>query len=169
MTFDKYFLNNRAEDGSHLSDADKQSPYARALYWISFPFDVKLSEVFGFGEYGDYWIMEYYDGEARAKNGLWADTDTYWKYIPTKTIYSKKVKDTSSVLTSTRWDMNPISLTILMKLVSTSHLMVHWVLSQVFQPTMMLQRMNVPLIAKTEYTKFTTPTGMSLVYQDLRI
>ena len=84
MTFDKYFLNNRAEDGSHLSDANKQSPYARALYWISFPFDVKLSEVFGFGEYGDYWIMEYYDGEARAINGLWADTDTYWKYITNK-------------------------------------------------------------------------------------
>ena len=90
MTFDKYFLNNRAEDGSHLSDADKQSPYARALYWISFPFDVKLSEVFGFGEYGDYWIMEYYDGEARAKNGLWADTDTYWKYITNKNYILQK-------------------------------------------------------------------------------
>ena len=90
MTFDKYFLNNRAEDGSHLSDADKQSPYARALYWISFPFDVKLSEVFGFGEYGDYWIMEYYDGEARAINGLWADTDTYWKYITNKNYILQK-------------------------------------------------------------------------------
>ena len=90
MTFDKYFLNNRAEDGSHLSDADKQSPYARALYWISFPFDVKLNEVFGFGEYGDYWIMEYYDGEARAKNGLWADTDTYWKYITNKNYILQK-------------------------------------------------------------------------------
>ena len=90
MTFDKYFLNNRAEDGSHLSDSDKQSPYARALYWISFPFDVKLSEVFGFGEYGDYWIMEYYDGEARAKNGLWADTDTYWKYITNKNYILQK-------------------------------------------------------------------------------
>ena len=90
MTFDKYFLNNRAEDGSHLSDANKQSPYARALYWISFPFDVKLSEVFGFGEYGDYWIMEYYDGEARAKNGLWADTDTYWKYITNKNYILQK-------------------------------------------------------------------------------
>ena len=90
MTFDKYFLNNRAEDGSHLSDADKQSPYARALYWISFPFDVKLSEVFGFGEYGDYWIMEYYDGAARAKNGLWADTDTYWKYITNKNYILQK-------------------------------------------------------------------------------
>ncbi len=90
MTFDKYFLNNRAEDGSHLTDSDKQSPYARALYWISFPFDVKLSEVFGFGEYGDYWIMEYYDGEARAKNGLWADTDTYWKYITNKNYILQK-------------------------------------------------------------------------------
>ena len=57
------------------------SDYNRALYWVSFPFDVRLKEVFGFGEYGQHWIMEYYDGAARAANGLWADSDTYWKYI----------------------------------------------------------------------------------------
>ena len=55
--------------------------YARSLYWVSFPFDVWLQDVFGFGEYGQHWIMEYYDGASRAANGLWADSDTYWKYI----------------------------------------------------------------------------------------
>ena len=55
--------------------------YARSLYWVSFPFDVWLRDVTGFGEYGQHWIMEYYDGASRAQNGLWADSDTYWKYI----------------------------------------------------------------------------------------
>ena len=57
------------------------SEHERALYWVSFPFDVDLGEAFGFGNYGEHWIMEYYDGEARAANGLWIDSDTYWEYI----------------------------------------------------------------------------------------
>ena len=67
-------------DKSFLTDANK-SQQERLLYWISFPFDVRLKDVFGFGEYGTHWIMEYYDGASRAANGLWADSDTYWKYI----------------------------------------------------------------------------------------
>ena len=69
MTFNKKTLNGAG------------SQHERALYWVSFPFDVKLDEAFGFGNYGEHWIMEYYDGEARAKNGAWVDSDTYWKYI----------------------------------------------------------------------------------------
>ena len=69
MTFTKSHVNGNT------------SEYNRALYWVSFPFDVRLKEVFGFGEYGQHWIMEYYDGAARAANGLWIDSDTYWKYI----------------------------------------------------------------------------------------
>ena len=69
MTFNKNTLNGAG------------SQHERALYWVSFPFDVKLDEAFGFGNYGEHWIMEYYDGEARAKNGAWVDSDTYWKYI----------------------------------------------------------------------------------------
>ena len=79
MTFDKYFLNNLDEEGNELPE--KKSQYERAFYWVSFPFDVKLRDVFGFGEYGQHWIMEYYDGAARAANGYWIDSDTYWKYI----------------------------------------------------------------------------------------
>ena len=69
MTFNQSTLNGAG------------SQHERALYWVSFPFDVKLDEAFGFGNYGEHWIMEYYDGEARAKNGAWVDSDTYWKYI----------------------------------------------------------------------------------------
>ena len=53
----------------------------RSLYWVSFPFDVKISDVFGFGEYAEHWIMQYYDGAERAEKGLFADSGTYWKYI----------------------------------------------------------------------------------------
>ena len=85
MTFDKYFLNNKnSKTGDPLPQAEEKSENERKFYWISFPFDVKLSDVSGFGEYGDYWIMEYYDGEARAKEGYWAETETFWKYITNK-------------------------------------------------------------------------------------
>lgn len=70
MQFDKTTLNNSL-----------LSIYERALYWISFPFDVKLNDVFGFGTYGEHWIMEYYDGKGRAANGFWAESDVNWKYI----------------------------------------------------------------------------------------
>ena len=58
-----------------------KTEWERLYYWVSFPFDVRISEVFGFGEYGEHWIMEYYDGAERAKNGCWIDSPTYWRYI----------------------------------------------------------------------------------------
>ena len=85
ITFDKYFLNNKDKiTGNALAQADEKSENERKFYWISFPFDVKLSDVFGFGEYGDQWIMQYYDGAARAQNGYWIDSPTFWKYITNK-------------------------------------------------------------------------------------
>ena len=57
------------------------SKYEKMFYWISFPFDVKISDVFGLGEYGKYWIMEEYDGKQRSENGL---AQTNWKYITQK-------------------------------------------------------------------------------------
>ena len=73
MSFAKETLNN-------ISIAETE----RALYWVSFPFPVKLSEVTGNGIYGEHWILEEYDGKARAENGCWAE-DTYWKYIENST------------------------------------------------------------------------------------
>ena len=85
MTFDKYFLNNKdSKTEAALPQANEKSENERKFYWVSFPFDVKLSDVFGFGEYGDYWIMEYYDGAGRAEQGYWAETETFWKYITNK-------------------------------------------------------------------------------------
>ena len=98
MTFNRWILNNRAGEDDmvpeHCADAaaiteyhpvlpvaDQKSIYERSLYFLSFPFDVKLSEVFGFGHYWDEWYIEYYDGLTRARNGFWADSDPNWKYV----------------------------------------------------------------------------------------
>ena len=54
--------------------------YRVSLYWISFPFDVAIKDIFGFGTYGKHWLIQSYNGEKRAKNGLWADSDTNWEY-----------------------------------------------------------------------------------------
>ena len=79
MTFTEDFIKN-----------EEKTIYERALYWVSFPYDVLISQVFGFGEYGEHWIMQYYDGAARAEKGLFSDSGTYWKYITdTRTILEK--------------------------------------------------------------------------------
>ena len=65
----------------HIENTTTKTEWERLYYWVSFPFDVRISEVFGFGEYGEHWIMEYYDGAERAKNGCWIDSPTYWRYI----------------------------------------------------------------------------------------
>ena len=79
MKFNKWTVNGKEKTDGHASTGD--SRYKRDLFYISFPFDVKLSEVFGFGTYGTHWIIEYYDGKGRAKNGFWADSDSYWKFV----------------------------------------------------------------------------------------
>lgn len=73
MKFDKSTVNG---DGS---------PYERSLFFISFPFDVKISEIFGFGGFCNQWYLEYYDGKGRAENGFWAESATNWKFITDRT------------------------------------------------------------------------------------
>lgn len=79
MKFNKYTVNDKNKEGGH--DKLNWSRYKRDLFYISFPFDVKLSDVFGFGTYGKHWIIEYYDGKERAANGFWAETETFWKFV----------------------------------------------------------------------------------------
>lgn len=75
----------------HITSTTK-TEWERLYYWISFPFDVRISEIFGFGEYGKHYIIQYYDGAERAKNGCWADSPTYWRQI-TDTTYSARRND----------------------------------------------------------------------------
>ena len=81
MTFDKFFLNNIDQKGNAVAQKDEKTIFERALYWISFPFNVKLKDIFGFSNYGDHWILEKYNGQARAENGAWVDSESYWEYI----------------------------------------------------------------------------------------
>ncbi len=85
MRFNRWTLNNKETTGSHDPVGDPKSAYERALYWISFPFNVNLSDVFGFGTYGTHWIIMEYDGAARAKEGYWADSKGFWKYVTNRT------------------------------------------------------------------------------------
>lgn len=80
MRFNRWTLNNK-DKSTHDPVGDPKSQYERALYWISFPFDVNLSDVFGFGSYGEDWIIEYYDGTARAAEGYWIDSPGFWRYV----------------------------------------------------------------------------------------
>ena len=81
MRFNRWTLNNKSKEDGHAPVGDPKSQYERALYWISFPFDVNLSDVFGFGSYGEDWIIEYYDGAARAAEGYWIDSPGFWRYV----------------------------------------------------------------------------------------
>lgn len=97
MRFNKWTLNNKStintgttETPVHLPLASPLSRYERDVFYVSFPFDVNLNEVFGFGTYGVHWIMEYYDGAARAANGFWKDTPSYWRFITNRNGYVLK-------------------------------------------------------------------------------
>lgn len=87
MRFNRWILNNRStSDHKVLPVQDQKSIYERALYFISFPFDVHLSDVFGFGTYGTHWVISEYNGLRRAQNGYFADNCvnedcTNWDYI----------------------------------------------------------------------------------------
>ena len=88
LRLNKYILNNKKTTGNHeiLDPKDQKSIYERALYFISFPFDVHLSDVFGFGTYGTHWVISEYNGKRRAERGYFADNCvnedcTNWDYI----------------------------------------------------------------------------------------
>ncbi len=53
----------------------------RSTYWISFPFDVRVRDIFGLGDYTDTWILQRYRGDERARKGWFLDTPTFWEYI----------------------------------------------------------------------------------------
>lgn len=105
MRFNRWILNNRQHpedqdkdeaDLAHhppLSVGQQKSTYERRLYFISFPFDVLVGDIFGFGTYGQYWVIQYYDGLNRAKNGYWMDSKPNWKYVsPTEVAQGYKLE-----------------------------------------------------------------------------
>ena len=87
MRFNKWTLNNKEKTGSHGVLSSPASIYERSLFWISFPFRVKLSDVFGFGTYGVDWAIQRYDGAERAEKGFWAESSGFWKWMDRNTEY----------------------------------------------------------------------------------
>ena len=57
------------------------SHYEKMFYWVSFPFDVKIDDVFGLGAYENYWAVQYYNGAKRAQEGLPNEDSTGWEYV----------------------------------------------------------------------------------------
>lgn len=99
MQFNRWTLSNRGGaddvDPDHCKDetsiatfhaplttpGEIKSEFERFNYFISFPFDVKLGDIFGFGTYGQHWALKYYDGKGRAEKGYWQDSESNWKYL----------------------------------------------------------------------------------------
>lgn len=71
---EKRLIQGKDDEDKSLND------YEKSLYWISFPFDVDVSKAISFGEYGKHWIIQEYNGERRAKEGMWLDSETFWDY-----------------------------------------------------------------------------------------
>ena len=70
-------------------ESETKTEWERLYYWVSFPFNVRISDVFGFGEYGKQWVIQYYNGALRAKNGYQSEDQTFWRYInPKDTVYN---------------------------------------------------------------------------------
>ena len=67
MRFSKTALN---DEGTSI--------YERYNYFISFPFDVQIGDIYGFGAVGADWRILYYDGKGRAENGFFADRTDNW-------------------------------------------------------------------------------------------
>lgn len=63
---------------SHF-ESGEVSKNAKQFYWISFPFDVHLSEVFSALTYGKDYMLKYYNGVERAEKGCWKDSPSFWK------------------------------------------------------------------------------------------
>ena len=70
MRFSRTAINNEA-----------LSEYERYNYFISFPFDVKMADIYGIGEVGTDWRILYYDGKGRAEEGFFAERTDNWVMI----------------------------------------------------------------------------------------
>lgn len=76
---------------SHFESGESDN--AKKFYWISFPFDVHLSEVFSALTYGKDYVLKYYDGVERAEKGCWKDSPSFWKmYRSTEGVKLEKGK-----------------------------------------------------------------------------
>lgn len=63
--------------------------YGESNYWISLPFDCRISDIFGIAGYMDVWGIQRYDGKRRAEIGWFAETYTFWTWMGADEILKK--------------------------------------------------------------------------------
>lgn len=63
------------------TDWTKNNKWEREWYWISFPFDVCVSDIFSSFVFGQHYIIQDYDGASRAEKGCWANSSSYWRTL----------------------------------------------------------------------------------------
>ena len=92
--------------------------YSKCMFYFSFPFNVKVSDIYGVGTYGTEWKIQYYDGAERASKGFFRGdgTTTFWKDMPLDGTLEAYVgysllldNDYFNGDLGTIWDMNPTS------------------------------------------------------------
>ena len=62
---------------------------AKMMFFVSFPFDVNVSDIFGLNSnYGEAYIVQKYDGAERAAKGFFLGdgTETFWKILPVDSV-----------------------------------------------------------------------------------
>ena len=84
--------NDAGVENGTISSAES---YYRFNYWISFPYDVKMTDIFGIDGYGSKWRIQRYRGDLRAQNGwyLGDGVGSFWETIPmgdTETLNAKE-------------------------------------------------------------------------------
>lgn len=57
--------------------------YTDEFYWFSLPYRCYVGDIFGIEGYGpnDSWVIMTYHGDYRARDGWWAETDSWWYYM----------------------------------------------------------------------------------------
>lgn len=76
----------QASHTGHWQDLSTWNPLSRPFmkYFVSFPFNVQVSSIFGLNQakLGTAYVIQGYNGEKRAKEGLFlGDGDSYWEYL----------------------------------------------------------------------------------------
>ena len=79
--------------------------YKFCRYYFSFPFNVKVSDIFGVGTMGTDWIIEKYNGAKRAEYGWFAETNTFWERVAiTDTLFANVGYSLSLDRSNFAWD-----------------------------------------------------------------
>lgn len=79
----------KSEIAGQFPNWSAPNAYAYLMYYVSFPFDVRVRDIFGAGVMGENWIIQKYNGAKRASIGWFAETSTFWETLPADSILHK--------------------------------------------------------------------------------